>query len=403
MLNLKSRSVSATRGGLWRRRALSLTLLLLATEFLDEFIFGAREAAWPLIRNDLRLSYTEIGLLLSLPAVFGHLVEPALGILADIWKRRALILGGGIVLACGLLLTFGSYSFPLLIVAFALLSPASGAFVGLSQAALMDAAPEERERNMARWELAGSLGNVVAPLVLSLALTVGAGGRSLYAGQALFALLLVAAAWRVPFDAPLARREHEAPSGLREGLRGVVRALRRREVWRWLVLLELADLLMDGLHAYLALYFVDVVGLSETKAGLALVVWTCAGLPGDILLLPLLKRVRGLSYLRVSACVMLLLFPLFLLAPGAGLKLVVLGLIGFGNAGWYAIMKAQLYDAMEGRSGTVMTLSNVSGLFNGLIPLGLGLVAERLGLATAMWLLILGPLALLFGVPRESK
>jgi FSR family fosmidomycin resistance protein-like MFS transporter len=116
-----------------------------------------------------------------------------------------------------------------------------------------------------------------------------------------------------------------------------------------------------------------------------------------------MKRVRGLSYLRISASVMLLLFPLFLLAPGVTWKLVMLGLIGFGNAGWYAIMKAQLYDAMEGRSGTVMTLSNVSGLFNALIPLGLGLVAERFGLAAAMWLLILGPLALLFGVPRESK
>jgi FSR family fosmidomycin resistance protein-like MFS transporter len=314
-----------------------------------------------------------------------------------------LILGGGIVLAFGLLLTAGSYSFPLLIVAFALLSPASGAFVGLSQAALMDAAPEEREQNMARWELAGSLGNVVAPFGLALAVMLGVGWRSLYALLALFTLLLVAAAWRFPFDAPLVKREDAERAGLREGLRGVLLALRRREVWRWLVLLELADLLMDGLHAYLALYFVDVVGLGETKAGLALVVWTCAGLPGDILLLPLLKRVRGLSYLRISAAVMLVLFPLFLLAPGAWLKLVMLGLIGFGNAGWYAIMKAQLYSAMEGRSGTVMTLSNVSGLFNALIPLGLGLVAERFGLATAMWLLILGPLALLFGVPRESK
>jgi len=172
---------------------------------------------------------------------------------------------------------------------------------------------------------------------------------------------------------------------------------------RWLVLLEMADLLMDGLHAYLALYFVDVVGLSESKAGLSLIVWTCAGLPGDILLLPLLERVRGLSYLRVSAAAMLLLFPAFLLVQGVWLKLFVLGLIGFGNAGWYSILKAQLYASMEGRTGTVMTVGNIGGLFHSLIPLGLGLIAERYGLTSAMWLLILGPLALLFGVPRESK
>jgi hypothetical protein len=38
---------------------------LLAIELLDELVFGAREAAWPLIRDQLSLSYTQIGLLLS--------------------------------------------------------------------------------------------------------------------------------------------------------------------------------------------------------------------------------------------------------------------------------------------------------------------------------------------------
>jgi FSR family fosmidomycin resistance protein-like MFS transporter len=404
MLNLKSRSVSALRArGAWRKYALSFSLTLLAIEFLDEFVYGTREAAWPLIRNDLRLSYTEIGLLLSLPAVFGHLIEPAIGILADVWKRRVLILGGGFVFTFGLLLTAGSYRFSLLLIAFALMSPSSGAFVALSQAALMDAGPERREQNMARWELAGSLGNVVAPLVLWLALMFGAGWRTMFALLAALSLLLVTRARRFPFGANAGAHEQQAKQGLLDGAREALRALGRREVLRWLILLELADLMMDGLHSYLALYFVDVVGLSGTKAALPLIVWTCAGLPGDILLLPLLERVRGLSYLRLSALVMLLLFPVFLLVPGAWMKLVVLGLIGFGNAGWYSILKAQLYASMEGRSGTVMAVGNVSGLFNSLIPLGLGLVAERFGLASAMWLLILGPLSLLFGVPRESK
>ncbi len=404
MLNLKSRSVSARRASVaWRRYAFSFSLTLLAIEFLDEFVYGAREAAWPLIRNDLRLSYTEIGMLLSVPHIFGNLVEPLFGILGDVWKRRVLILGGGIAFTFGLLLTASSYSFPLLLLAFTLLSPASGVFINLSQAALMDAEPERREQNMARWELAGSLGNVVAPLGLGLALTFGAGWRAVYACLAALSLLLVVAAWRFPFSTQAESDEKNERVGLRSAMMGALRALCRREVWRWLVLLELADLLMDGLHAYLALYFVDVVGLSGTKAGLSLIVWTCAGLPGDILLLPLLERVRGLSYLRASAATMLFLFPAFLLVPGVVMKLVVLGTIGFGNAGWYSILKAQLYRSMPGQSGTVLAVGNIAGLFNSLIPLGLGLVAERFGLAAAMWLLILGPVALLLGVPRKAN
>ncbi len=50
-----------------------------------------------------------------------------------------------------------------------------------------------------------------------------------------------------------------------------------------------------------------------------------------------------------------------------------------------------------------MAVSNVFGLLGSLVPLGLGLVAERAGLHVTMWLLGVGPLALLVGLPRESS
>ena len=78
----------------------ALTLLLI--EFFDEFVYGAREAAWPLIRTDLAMTYAQIGLLQSLPNLIGNLAEPSLGILGDVWKRRVLILGGGLAFALAL-------------------------------------------------------------------------------------------------------------------------------------------------------------------------------------------------------------------------------------------------------------------------------------------------------------
>jgi FSR family fosmidomycin resistance protein-like MFS transporter len=98
----------------------------------------------------------------------------------------------------------------------------------------------------------------------------------------------------------------------------------------------------------------------------------------------------------------LFLFPAFLLVPSVTAKLVILGLLGFFNAGWYSILQGRLYSAMPGQSSSVMTVGNVFGLIGGLIPLGLGLVADRYGLETTMWLLILGPVTLLIGIPRES-
>src|SRR2546423_6476035 len=143
-----------------RRGLRAFALTLLAIEFLDELVDGSRQTAWPLIRYDLQLTYTQIGLLLTVPKLFGSLIEPALGLLGDTRHRRALILGGGLCFALELLLVAFSHSFALLLVAFVLFSPSSGAFVNLSQAALMDAAPLRREQNMARWVFAGSLGIV---------------------------------------------------------------------------------------------------------------------------------------------------------------------------------------------------------------------------------------------------
>jgi FSR family fosmidomycin resistance protein-like MFS transporter len=192
-------------------------------------------------------------------------------------------------------------------------------------------------------------------------------------------------------------------AALGRGAREALRALRRREVLRWLALLEIADLLLDVLHAYLALYFVDVVGVSGARAGLAVAVWTGVGLLGDALLIPLLARVRGTSYLRVSALVVLAVYPAFLLVAEPASKLALLGALGLLNAGWYAILKARLYEEMAGQSATVMTLGNVFGLAGSLLPLLMGFAAERYGLGAAMWLPLLAPVGLLVGVPRRAK
>ena len=397
----------SSRPAVTARALRRVTFIFLAIEFLDELVDGSGQAAWPLIRLDLGLSYTEIGLLLAVPKLVGNLVEPPLALLGDTGHRRAIILAGGVVFALSLVFVAASYSFAFLLLALALFNPAAGAFVSLSQAALMDSAPARREQNMARWAFAGSLGIVAGSLAINATVSLaGASWRAWFGVMAAVSLLVVAFARRFIFDAPAAvssaasRHEHVS---LRQGARDALGALGRGEVRRWLLLLEFSDLMLDGLHGFLALYFVDVVGMNDARAALAIAVWTGVGLGGDFLLIPLLERVRGLSYLRLSACVMLCLFPAFLLAPGVPAKLVLLGLIGLTNAGWYSILKAQLYSALPERSGAVLALNNVSGLVGVLIPFALGLFAERFGLGRMMWLLLAAPLALLCAIPRREK
>lgn len=380
-----------------RRRVLTFASLLLVIEFADEVVFGAREAAWPIVRADLGLSYGQIGLLLGVPSVIASVVEPIIGILGDGWRRRALIVGGGLGFTASLLLSAVAPSFPLLLISFILFYPSSGAFVSLSQASLMDSNPARHEQLMARWTAAGSMGVLAGPLLLAGATTIGLGWRGLYAALGALSLLLTLLVWRRPFPPP---SEEASEQTLRQGLGEALAALRRWQVLRWLVLLEFSNFMLDLLLGFLALYFVDEVGTTITMAGGAVAVWVGVGLLGDLLLIPLLERIRGLSYLRYSAGLMLILYPTFLLLPTIEGKLVLLGLMGLANAGWYAILQAQLYSALPGRSGTVTAISALFGIGAGLVPLLLGLLAEAMGLGVMMWVLLLGPIVLLLALPR---
>jgi FSR family fosmidomycin resistance protein-like MFS transporter len=387
-----------------RRRALRAPVIfvitLLAIEFLDELVFGAREAAWPLIRTDLGLTYVQIGLLLSLPNLVSGVVEPLLGVLGDVWKRWLLIVIGGLMFALASALYGLAPSFALLMLGSMIFYPASGAFVSLSQASLMDLDPTRHEHLMARWNLAGSFGVVAGPLVLGAAVVLGLGWRGLFVALAVVSLALTAVVWVQARRArPPAQPDDEART-LWSGLRRAAQAARRIDVLRWLVLLMFSDFMLDVLLGFMALYFVDVVGVSPALAGVAVAVWSGVGLVGDALLIPILERVRGLTYLRFSALAMLLLYPAFLLLPWYGAKLVLLALMGLGNAGWYAILKGQLYSALPGQSGTVMALDSGFSLVYGLVPALLGWVAQRAGLPVMMWILLAGPLALLLGLPR---
>jgi MFS transporter, FSR family, fosmidomycin resistance protein len=412
-----SSAQSGAAGASARGRGLlsSTVLVLLAVEFLDEVTFGVREAAWPLVRDDLGLSYWQVGVVLSVPPLVGSIIESFYFVLADVWRRRALALAGGVAFAAAALLTGLSHGFAALLAAMLLFNPAAGLFVGLSQAALMDEEPARREQNMARWALAGSLGNSAGPLLVAAVAALALSWRWLFAGLAVLAVATLALAWRLPYPTPAAPPEGAGPAGASfratarayaGALRDGARALRRREVLRWLVLLQFGDFTSDLLLGFLALYLVDVGGAGAGEAALAVAVWTWAGLAGDWLMIPLLKRVRSLSYLLASRVCVLVLFPAFLLAEGFAAKVALLALLGLANAGWYAILKARLYAEMPGRSGTVLTLANVFGLAGSLAPLALGAFAERRGIGAMMWLLASGPAALIVGLltaPRAAK
>jgi MFS transporter, FSR family, fosmidomycin resistance protein len=378
---------------------------------------GAKGAALPLIRQDLRLSYAQIGLLASVPLLVGGLLELPLGVLAGHGRRRRLtVLGGGVLFVLTLFAVASATSFTVLLAALIAFYPASGAFVSLTQAELMDSWPDRQAQVMARWDLAGSAGAVAGPLLLTVVLAAGGGWRDSYlvlAGAA--AVTWLGMCLRGPHSpAAVARSSDAGPSDAGPSdagpsdagpsdagqagtprARDVFGALRRWGTLRWLVLVEVANLLVDVFTGFLALYLVDVVHMRPAVAALGIAIRLGAALAGDAVLVVVLERADDLAVLRASAVAAALLFPGFLLVPGMVPKLAILAGLSAATAPWYPLLQARLYGSLPGRSSVAVTLSSAAGLAGGLGPLAVGLIAQAFGLPWALAGLAVVPVVVL--------
>lgn len=335
--------------------------------------------------------------MLAIPGFIGSALDPLIGVAGDTSRRRVLLIVGGIGFALSAGLSSAATGFWMLLVALVVGNPSTGAFVSLAQATLMDMAPHARERNMARWTLAGSFGYVAGPLIIAAAIYAGVGWRVPIALLAGCAVGLTFAARTLP------NPESAASVSLRASFAQAVAALRRIEVLRWLAVLEAADLLLDVFHGFLALYLVDVAHFDPRAAAIGVGVWTGAGLVGDWLLLFVLRRFDGRRLLHVTALAAFAVYPTFLLTGSGATKLVVLAVLGLLNSGWYAIPQARLYESLPGRSGAAVAVGGFAGIAGACVPLVLGFVASAVGLGATMWILVLAPVALATLVPDKGQ
>ncbi len=397
---------------------LSATFLFLVIEFFDELVYGVQGAALPALRSDLGLTYAQVGLLLGGTSVVSVFIEPLLLLLGDTSLRKMLVVAGGLAIAVAMLLVAGAAAFAQVLLAMIISFPASGAFVTLVQATLMDLNPGREPHTMARWTLAGSLGNLIGPLLLAAGFAMGWGWRWAYAGLAIMGLGLVLQVIRRPFPVLVETAEGgQAPhtgsipaSKSHSLLGGLWEAVRNPRLLRWIILLQFSDLMLDIFTNYLALYLVDVAGLSHAGASILLGLATVASLGSDLLLVVLLERFPGRSIVRLSAGLVACLYAAWLIVPSAQgslpvltLKIVLLLAIKLGTLGWYSVLQGEAYASVPGRSGTVTAVGSVAGLLTGGLSWLVGWTAARAGLQAAMWLLLLGPLSLLFFLPRTGR
>jgi len=273
-------------------------------------------------------------------------------------------------------------------IAFSLFAPASGIACSLAQAALMDRDPERREAGMAAWALAGTFGDLVAPLCILAGVTLSGTHRAAYfavgAGLVLLALLVR----KRPLATGSAPPAEHAPEPLRS-------AWSNRALVLWLGGVSLCGLMDEIFAAFGALWLRERFPDDPSIVTKALTACTLGCILGLLLLPRLVARFPVRALLAANA-VMTVFACLLWLRSSSALEATLLAAAIGALVGWhYPLAQAQAYRAAGERSGLVATLTPLVTSFELAAPLLLGMLADRFGLTLALAVLLAQPLGLL--------
>lgn len=384
-----------------------LRLALLVVALLDELTAGFPVVGLPLLRDHLHLSYQQIGLLFTVGALSAMVLEPVISLLSDRGSKRWWVLGGLLGMALSFVLMGRLTQYALLLLAFMLFNPADSAAVGLSQATLIDSAPQEATRSMTRWTLLSSIGDLLSPLVVGAIVAVHLGWSALcWLGAALW-LIVALPFWFQRFPRPAASdgtgedaagRKSNIWAGLREGLRDP-------SLLRWTALSIIPTMVDEVFLGFEALYLHDVLHASQEAVALIVAIQ----MVGALLALFVLDRfVSSMSIapsrlLRWLALLTLIGMIAFLTTRSLLIATIALFVISLSAAGWYPIASAQAYERLPGRSGTVRAIGSLGAPFDIALPGIVGLIASRFGLLTGLGFLGLAPILMLLLIPWRVR
>ncbi|HZU68441.1 MAG TPA: MFS transporter [Ktedonobacteraceae bacterium] len=380
-----------------------LRLILLSMGLFDELMTGFLIVGMPLLRDQLGLTYAQVGLLFSAGAISSMILEPIINLVSDRGSKRWWILGGLLVLACDFALAGTIRSFGWLLFVFIVLYPAIGTAVGLSEAALIDSAPGDGMRTMTRWTLMSSIGDLLSPLVVSAFVTLSMGWTGLcWLAVGLWLGVATILSLR-PFPRPVSSHHNEEESESIGILKSLRKALRDPLLLRWAILAILPTMLDEIFIGFAALYMHDVLHVSEVVIGLVIVIHMIGGFLGLMILDRLVKRIAAHRLLIGLAVLTLPGMIGFLALHSIWLVACSLFVMSLGASGLYPIAQAGAYARQPGHSAMVRTVIGLGAPFEIVLPGIVGLVASRFGLLAGVGLLGLAPVLILIIVPKRQQ
>ncbi len=324
--------------------------------------------------RDLGLSYGQSGWLLALLTLGGLLGSP-FAALADRGHRRLLATTGALLIAVGLSAFALSAPFPVLVVAATVLGGASDLVIRPLESSLAEAADGELDRLLGRQHLLTWAGDFVAPALLGVGAATAIGWRGVFALTAVVFVAFAARLATLVFPHPVADTDG-AGTSLLDSARSL---LRHRELWL-LTAAEFALLPLD--EAFLGFAVARAAAEGEGAAAQLLAGGVVAG---GLVGAAVVSR-RGLDRrLVASGCGLLVVGAAVTAAPLPSVATIAgLVFVGLGTAIVWAKVHHRTLTLAPSRSATVPTMVGLLSTPALLVPVAMGVTADRLSITSAL-------------------
>lgn len=372
----------------------------LAARFVDEVLSGLPDVLMPTIRAQLGLSYTQISLLQLALTYVAAVIEPVGGLLIDVWQRRRLMVWGAVGVGLATAVMGVAPTFFFLAAGFAIYGLASGPLAHTADVVLVEAYPETPDRIYTRSVMVDTAGALLAPLLVTVAFWFGVEWRRLLIVTGLASIIYALLIWRTVFP-PSPDKPQENESGIWPLLRANLKSvLSNRQAATWLLFLFCYELLEAPFY-FTTVWLNEEVGMSQALIG----VYKSVEMAVSITALFFLDRwLSGRHYrriLQIAGLGLLFTIPLWLLVPGVWARFALMVPMSFFFSVFWPVGKAQSLAAVPGKAGTVTAMHSLMGLVP--LPLLFGLLAETVGLTTAMVWVGTGAAALLLAVVHSMR
>jgi FSR family fosmidomycin resistance protein-like MFS transporter len=340
------------------------------SHFLNDMIQSLILAIYPLLKNDFKLSFAQIGLITLTFQLTASVLQPFIGMYTDRHPQpRALAIGMGFTLI-GLLLLSIAPNYGTVIIAAALVGSGSSIFHPESSRVARLASGGQHGLAQAIFQVGGNAGSSVGPLLAAWIIIPY--GRTSVAWFSLAALVAIFVLWRIG-DWYL--RQHALPFGksVLHAARDQLSPVTSNVAWSIAILVALVFskyFYLASLSSYYTFYLISRFHLSIQSAQLHLFVFLFAIALGTLVGGPVgdrigRKRVIWVSILGVAP------FTLVLPYADAAWTSVLVFIIGLTIASAFSAILVFAQELLPGRVGTV------SGLFFGL-AFGIGGIGAAL-------------------------